>query len=777
MNDQDVNITDAARTVLQSRYLRRDSNGQLNETPGALFRRVANTVAAAERNYGVPQGQVEQKAGEFYNLMARGIFMPNSPTLMNAGRAQGILSACFVLPVEDSIEGIFTSVLHAALIQKAGGGTGYSFSRLRPKGDRVASSGGVTSGPMAFMTVFSGATSAIQQGAFRRGANMGVLRVDHPDIIEFINAKRDVTRLTNFNLSVAITDDFMRQVLESPDQEHMVRNPRGGAWKPLRKEQDGVWKVGEVFDLIVKHAWETGEPGVIFIDRINVANPTPQLGGIEATNPCGEQPLLPYESCNLGSINLSKFITQTPVGPSFDAVGFAQVVPVAVRFLDDVIDANYYPIPECEHVAKGNRKIGLGVMGFADLLVQLGVPYDSDEVLAVAERVMSMLSEVSHDASRRLAQEKGTFPNWEKSTWGEAGTPMRNAATTTIAPTGSVSIIADCSGGIEPLFSVVFERNVLNGQRILEINKHFANVAKQRGFYSDALLRKIHERGSLQGLDEVPKDIQKVFVTAHDVSADAHVRMQAAFQKHCDAAVSKTVNLPHDAEVEEVRHVFLTAHKLGCKGVTVYRDKCREDQPMALAAPIGKSDTKRDALQLVRPLALPDVMSAIRIKQATPFGNMHVKIVVDSESGLEREVFAQLGKGGDLANADLEAICRLTSLYLRVNGSIDDVVGQLRGIGSSISIPTREGRICSLADGIARGIEKYLQARRSNGLVALLLGKNDGSKQENRTAPIVTRSPVARENLAVFRLKCTCGADLCFTEGCTKCMSCGYAEC
>lgn len=769
----ELGLTDGALIVLQSRYLRRDSSGDQRETPQQLFSRVAHAVVEAEQRFGGSSESVDRWRAAFYEVMTSRTFLPNSPTLMNAGQPAGILSACFVLPVEDSIEGIFSSVHDAALIQRAGGGTGFSFSRLRPKGDLVASSGGRTSGPIAFLNVFSEATAAIQQGAFRRGANMGVMHVEHPDIIDFINAKQIPGHLSNFNLSVAVTERFMRQVIESPDCVHIVRNPRDGSTRALKRDDGRNWTVGEVFDLVIRRAWENGEPGILFLDCINAANPTPKIGRIEAVNPCGEQPLLPYESCNLGSINVGRFVQETATGLRFDANRFRQVIHVAGRFLDNVIEVNHYPIPECERMAKANRKIGLGIMGFADLLIQMGIAYDSSEALALADEVMSILAETSHAVSRQLAEERGTFPNWEHSVWAVEGAPMRNAATTCIAPTGSVSIIAGCSGGVEPLFSVVFERNVLDGQHILEVNPQFEKIAKARGFYSYDLIGLIHERGSVQGLREVPEDIQRVFVTAHDIDPEWHVRMQAVFQKHCDAAVSKTVNLRHDAGKNAVRKVFLSAYELGCKGVTVYRDGCRSNQPMALAAPGGAVQDSRS----VRPMVLPPIMSAVRIKQATPFGNMHIMVVVEPETGREREVFAQLGKGGDVANSDLEAICRLTSLYLRVNGSIEDVVGQLKGIGSTISIPTKEGRICSLADGLARGLEKFQHAVAAPGLHPAL--RSDPHPLTPSTEPPDRAKQQGNGNAdpSSFKFKCACGGELVFSEGCTKCPACGFAQC
>lgn len=771
-------MTRNAQAVLAARYLKKDKNGQPIETAEELFDRVATAVAAAEKGYGMSDSAVETVRDAFYEMMIKVEFLPNSPTLMNAGRSMGMLSACFVLPVEDSIDGIFASIKNTALIQKAGGGTGFSFSRLRPEGDLVASSGGTTSGPISFMKVFSEATNAIQQGAFRRGANMGMLRIDHPNIIQFINAKQDLGELTNFNLSVSVTDEFMKKVKMTPEDEHLVRNPRNNEESTIKKEDGSSWKVGELFDFIVSRAWKTGEPGVIFIDRINRDNPTPHIGEIESTNPCGEQPLLPYESCNLGSINLMKFVKETDGTKAFDYETFSRTVHLATRFLDDVIDINKFPIPEIEKMARANRKIGLGLMGFADLLYALGIPYNSTDGIEMGENIMKALNDESHLASQKLAEERGAFPNWKGSTWEQNGIRMRNACTTTVAPTGTISIIANCSGGIEPLFSLVFFRNVLEGQQLMEVNEQFEKAAKEKGFYCAEMMETVATRGSIQKIAEIPDEMKKAFVTAHDISPEWHIRMQAAFQKYCDASISKTINFPYEAIDDDVRNIFLMAYDQECKGVTVYRDGCRENQPMALSG--SAKDGKRQlADTVVKPVSIPEIMPAIKIKQMTPFGNMHVKIVVDPRTGLEREVFAQLGKGGDLANSDLEAICRVISLYLRINGSIADIVSQLGGIGSSLSISTKDGRITSLADGLARAIEKYRRAKEIAGLEALLLCKVDLARLE-KGLKMMGWAANGDESTAsgAFKVKCPdCSGELVFEEGCVLCPSCGYSKC
>lgn len=697
---------------------------------------------------------------------------------MNAGRTNGMLSACFVIPVEDSIEGIFTAIGNTAVIQKAGGGTGFSFSRLRPRGDRVASSGGTTSGPISFMKVFGEATNAIQQGAFRRGANMGVMRIDHPDIIEFINAKQDLSQLTNFNLSVGITDGFMRLLRDAPQSEHLVRNPRNNHTSKVARSDGSNWTVRDVFELIVQRAWESGEPGIIFIDRINHANPTPFLGQFEATNPCGEQPLLPYESCTLGSVNLMALVTNSAGARIFDFPKFKEVIHLAVRFLDDVIDANAYLIPEIDNISKGNRKIGLGVMGFADCLFALNIPYASEDGIQFGGRIMEFLKTESHRASQELALQRGAFPYCERSVWHNRGIQIRNACITCVAPTGTISIIAGCSSGIEPVFSLAFNRNVLDGQRLVEVNPQFEGIAKTLGFYSTSLIAEIANRGTIQSMNDIPEDVRHVFVTAHDIAPEWHVRMQAAFQKHCDAAISKTINMPSGATIKDVRNTYLLAHELGCKGVTVYRDGCRKNQPLALAR---TAETEVNLRAVAEPMALPPIMPAVRVRQMTPFGNMHVKIVVDPQAKQEREIFAQLGKGGDLANSDLEAICRLSSLYLRVGGRLEDLLSQLGGIGSSFSIPTKDGRITSLADGLAKAIERYQHVRDVHGLDSLLLGKTSVSSEQLQFDEMKPTS-LRHQSTAYegFKIKCPqlgCAADLVFQEGCARCLSCGFSVC
>ncbi len=576
--EDELKVSINAAAVLERRYLLKDDDGRVIESPEQLFRRVARTVASAEKKHN-SEADAKKFEEKFFELMSSFKFMPNSPTLMNAGTDIGQLSACFVLPVEDSIKSIFSSAMHSAMIQQSGGGIGYSFSKLRPKGDVVKSTHGAASGPVSFMRVFDTATDVIKQGGKRRGANMAILRVDHPDVMDFITAKYREKSFENFNLSVAATDEFMHAVEKNDDYE--LVNPRTG--KAVKR-----MPAADVFELITAMAWEVGDPGMVFIDEINRHNPTPQIGQIESTNPCGEQPLLQFESCNLGSINVEKFVKKGEM--QWDEL--AETVLACTRFLDDVIDANNFPIPETEAITKANRKIGLGVMGFADLLVALRISYQSKEALEFGEKLAAFIQKNAHAASKQLATERGVFPNFEGSSWQKRGEHLRNATTTTIAPTGTISIIADCSSGIEPLFAVSFVRNVMEGTKLLETNRQFEAIARERGFYSRELMHRIAKTGSVQWLREVPSDVKELFVTAFDVPVEQHVKMQAAFQKHVDNAVSKTINMPNNASIEDVRKAYLLAYKLKCKGITVYRYGSKGEQVLYLGSTKHSEETE-----------------------------------------------------------------------------------------------------------------------------------------------------------------------------------------
>ncbi len=740
-------LTKTAETVLKKRYLLKNEKGEPIETLEQMFWRVANAIAFAEERYG---GDSKYWAKKFFEIMWNQEFMPNSPTLMNAGTPLGQLSACFVIPVEDSIDGIFKALWDMARVQKSGGGTGFSFSRLRPKGDIVKSTMGVASGPVSFMKIFDAATEQIKQGGKRRGANMGILRCDHPDIEEFIKAKWEEGVLRNFNISVAVTDRFMEAVKK--DEEYELINPR-------TKQVVRKISARKIFNLIVEGAWRNGEPGLVFIDEINRHNPTPHVGEIEATNPCGEQPLLPYESCNLGSINLSKFVR----GKDFDWERLKEVVWIATRFLDNVIDVNDYPIPEIEEMTKANRKIGLGVMGWADALFLLGVPYDSEEAIRLAEKVMKFIQEESHKASQALAEERGVFPNWKGSVWEKRGIKMRNATTTTIAPTGTISIIANCSSGIEPVFALVYKRtNILDGEEFFEVNPIFEKVLKERGLYSEELIAKVAESGSIQNLD-LPADIKRVFKTALEIAPEWHVRMQASFQKFTDNAVSKTINLPNSATRADVEKAFMLAYELKCKGITVYRDGSREEQ--VLVTKKTEKEKPRKPAKFIEPRPRPRVTVGRTIETKTGCGSLYVTINEDNE-GIA-EVFVQLGKSGGCAASQTEAIGRLLSVALRSWVNPEVLVKQLKGIRCpSIGFDSGEV-ITSCADGVAKVLEKWLK-----GEYRKIRFEVEGIK------PLTEFAEEKEEGSKMIGGVCPeCGNILEYGEGCATCKFCGFTKC
>ena len=735
-----IELSENALRVLERRYLAKDGEGKVIETPQELFHRVSGHIASAELIYD-SKADVSSWEEAFYQLMANLEFLPNSPTLMNAGRELGQLSACFVLPIEDSMESIFNAVKYTALIHKSGGGTGFAFSRLRPEKDRVGSTGGIASGPISFMRVFDATTDVIKQGGMRRGANMAILNVEHPDILKFIEAKDDPEALTNFNLSVAVTDEFMKAGEKGTD--YNLTNPRTG-------EVTDKLNAREVFDKIIDMAWRTGDPGVVFIDEINRHNPTPKLGKIESTNPCGEQPLLPFESCNLGSINLSKMVADKDGQPYIDYDKLSQTVKLAVRFLDDVIEVNQFPLPEIGEMTKTTRKIGLGVMGFADMLIQLGIPYDSEQGLVVAEEIAYFISEEANKASIELAQERGVFPAFQGSIYDVADGPrFRNASRTTIAPTGSLSIIANCSSGIEPLFALSYVRHILEGEEFIEVNPYFEEMAKSGGFYSPDLMKQLAEGKKLKDVKEVPEGIKRLFVTAHEISPEWHVKMQAAFQRFTDSAVSKTVNFPHEATPEDVAKVYKLAYQEGLKGITIYRDGSRDSQVLTVGEGVKRAGGK------LAPRKRPKVTRGVTERVNTGCGYIYVTVNFDSR-GIS-EVFSTLGKAGGCAAAQLEAISRLTSVALRSGIDIDSIVKHLRGIRCP-SIAWEQGHaILSCADAIASVLEKYIREKTATN-------PDTPSKNPERVKSWAGQCP-------------DCGGPLIYQEGCNICLACGFTKC
>ena len=816
-------LSQNARTVLEKRYLVKDKSGKPVETPEDMFWRVATTIAEADRKYGATDKQIEKTANQFYELMTQRRFEPNSPTLMNAGRPLGQLSACFVLPVDDALSngssGIYDTLRSMALIHQSGGGTGFSFSRLRGRGSMVRSTTGVASGPISFMQLYDASTDAVKQGGTRRGANMGILRVDHPDVMEFVTSKEDLTKITNFNISVAITGKFM-EALKAGTTYDLI--------DPATKKVVGQMDAKEVWDKMIEGAWRTGEPGVFFIDEANRYNPVPHLGAYEATNPCGEQPLLPYDVCNLGSINVGFYVNDGKM----DWKSFAKDIHISTKFLDNVIDANKYPLPEIDALSKRIRRIGLGVMGFADALIKLGIVYDSPEGVEFGRKVMEFVDVEGKKESARLADERGAFPEWAQSIWGPDATcardaegkrirpemKLRNCNVTTVAPTGTISIIAGCSSGLEPLFAVAFMRNQA-GVMMPDVNEDFVAIAKKEGWYSDALMERIAKTGSVIH-DEVPVKWQKVFATANNISPEWHIRMQAAFQEHCDSAISKTTNFSHAATKEDVRKIYELAYEMKCKGVTVYRDGSRDGQVLstgATAEAAAKRDGKADeasrqeladlnerlaeltsandrlqkllfdaeaeSLQRRQKRSRPDVLKSTAIRKETPLGTMFVHITED-DKGQPFEVFINLGKAGGSAMADAEAMGRLISLSLRSGIPIQQVHRQLRGISSDRAVGLGPNKVLSVPDAIGLALEDWMRTKQ--GVQQELLTTSETLAAPG-AKPVVQQTVTAGGAQMQFEAVNTgenfigtcpdCGSQLEFAEGCVKCHVCGFSEC
>jgi ribonucleoside-diphosphate reductase alpha chain len=754
-----MNLTENAITVLERRYFIRDEAGNPMETAEDLFSRVASAIAAGDQLFD-PACDSTSLTRQFYDLMTNLDFLPNSPTLMNAGRPLGQLSACFVLPVGDSMEEIFDAIKHAALIHKSGGGTGFSFSRLRPSGAPVNSTGGVASGPVSFMKVFNAATEAVKQGGTRRGANMGILRVDHPDILEFITCKDKLGEITNFNISVGLTEAFMEAVEQ--DQPYDLINPASG-------KKVGSHSAKEIFQTIVDSAWRTGEPGIVFLDRLNRDNATPSLGEIEATNPCGEQPLLPYESCNLGSINLARHVKRAPDGSyEMDWEKLEETTRLAVHFLDNVIEVNTYPLPEIQRVTKLTRKIGLGVMGFADVLLRLNLPYNSEAAINLAHQIMALIHDTGVAESQELARTRGAFPLFSESIW-KNGPPMRNATITTIAPTGTLSILSGVSGGVEPVFAYAYVRNVMDNTHLVETNQILKERLMEAGLYSDALARQIVEHGSLSEIREIPPEIKRVFVCAHDISPEWHVRMQAAFQCHTDNAVSKTVNFPARATREDVASVFRLAYETGCKGVTIYRDGSREDQVLNIGADtsVSAAGPGRDASIVPRPR--PEITTGFTEKVKIGCGNLYITVNYDKDGICE--VFTNTGRAGGCPSQS-EATARLISIALRSGIRSEAIVEQLKGIRCPSTIRQPGIKVTSCPDAIGKVIEKVQKYSAAGGgqIPAAVPAGFSAQPEPERPGP-------GQEDDAMPRHCPDCGSPLEHEGNCVSCRSCGYSKC
>ncbi|MCC6318771.1 MAG: vitamin B12-dependent ribonucleotide reductase [Gemmatimonadaceae bacterium] len=822
-----LQLTSNALTVLGKRYLVKDATGKPRETPEALFWRVASVVAEADRRYGASEGAVNEVADAFYRLMTERRFEPNSPTLMNAGRPLGQLSACFVLPVEDALSngsnGIYDTLRSMALIHQSGGGTGFSFSRLRSRGSMVRSTTGVASGPVSFMKLYDASTDAVKQGGTRRGANMGILRVDHPDIMDFVTCKEDLTQITNFNISVAVTTKFM-DALEVNGSYDLV--------EPSSGKVVGQLDARMVWDKMIEGAWRTGEPGVFFIDEANRYNPVPHLGSYEATNPCGEQPLLAYDVCNLGSINIGYYV----VDGRMDWNALRRDIHLSTHFLDNIIDVNKYPLPEIDALSKRIRRIGLGVMGFADALIRLGIAYDTPEGVEFGRQLMEFVDVESKKESQRLAEERGAFPEWARSIFGPDETCardaegkrirsmqlLRNCNVTTVAPTGTISIIAGCSSGLEPLFAVAFMRNQA-GVMMPDVNEDFVAIAQKEGWYSDALMEKIAKEGHIH-FAEVPERWQRVFVTANEIKPEWHIRMQEAFQKHTDSAISKTTNFAHTATQDDVRAIYEQAYQAKCKGVTVYRDGSRDGQVLstgttekAKAEREGKVDpaekrelgalqgtiaeleadverlkkalfdAESENLQRRAKRSRPDTLRSTSIRKETPLGTMYVHISED-EKGQPFDVFINLGKAGGSAMADAEAMGRLISLALRSGIPLASVHKQLRGISSDRAVGLGPSKVLSVPDAIGAALFDW-NKEKQGVQQELISSPAPGAPPAIET--VVASVPVAGgpsgEQLAFGAIEdgaqsfigtCPdCGSQLEFAEGCVKCHVCGFSEC
>ncbi|MBI4153379.1 vitamin B12-dependent ribonucleotide reductase [Candidatus Woesebacteria bacterium] len=781
------NWTQQALKVLEERYLTKNEKGETVESPDDMVWRVAWEIASAEARFGKTRSQIVETAKEFYELMARREFLPNSPTLMNAGTGNMLqYSACFVLPVEDSIEGIFDALKYQALIHKSGGGTGFSFSRLRPAGSMVKSSSGTASGPVSFMRIFDAATNEVKQGGKRRGANMGILKVDNPDIMDFIHCKEE-GGITNFNISVTVTDKFMDAYYK--DKDYKLIDPKTG-------KVVGELSAKKVFDEIAQGAWRTGDPGLVFVDRINssVANPIPALGPVEATNPCGEQPLYPFDACNLGSIFLTYFVKEAGGKKEIDWEKLKRVSAIATRFLDDVIEINPYPLAQIRQTVLAIRRIGLGVGGWADMLIELGIPYDSDEALTLAEKVMKTIQDEAVKTTKELARERGPFPLWPISIYRKEA-PRRNSTVTTIAPTGTIAIIAGASSGIEPLFAIAFQHIVRDkhlNRKLSFLNPKFEEIARQRGFWSEEIKAKVAEKGVIRDIEEIPERVRALFGTAHEIDSEWHVRVQAVFQKYTENAVSKTINLRHDTSVEDIKKAYLLAWETNCKGITVFRDGSKDAQVLNL----GVEEQEKESTQPLKVRPFKVIGSTYKLE--TPVGNAFITINQD-ESGDPLEIFINVGKAGSDVAAMAEALGRTISTALRFRGSLSakdrayEIAKQLSGIGGRRSVGFGPNKIRSLPDAISAALSTHygfklngnggaLAASNVAGAVmAAVLPSPKGTGQaplESLNDPVAASAPFNEAQAAIGDICPSCGASsLVYEEGCAKCYSCGHSEC
>lgn len=746
-----MQIKENGKRVLTERYLLKDENGNIVETIEGLFRRVAHATAEAEKIFD-PEADTEKLAQDFYEMMTNLDFLPNSPTLMNAGTTVGQLSACFVLPVEDSMEGIFESVKNMALIHKSGGGTGFSFTKIRPAGAIVSTTGGAASGPISFMKVFNAGTDTVIQGSRRRGANMAVLNVDHPDIRDFIDCKKDNNELNNFNISVGVTEKFMDAAEKGEDYE--LIDPHNG-------KITGTLNASEVFNKIVDAAWRNGEPGILFIDRMDRDNIVPGEGKLYSTNPCGEQPLLPYESCNLGSINLSNMVVSDENGKTyFDYEHLRKTVRLAVRFLDNIIEINRYPLDIIDKTTKKTRKIGLGIMGWADALLKLEIPYNSEDACELADKFMCMIRDEGRRESEELARERGAFPLFAESTYAKNGAaPLRNGTITTIAPTGSISIIAGCSSGVEPIFAYAYIRKVMDGTELPEVNPILEEVLRKRGLYSDELMRKIAQQGSLAHIPEIPEDIRNIFVSAHDISPKDHIRMQAAFQKYTDNAVSKTVNFPHDATREEVAEVYRLAYRLGCKGTTIYRDGSRDEQVLNIGSTEPKKEPEKP-MKRERPKTVTGITERMRIG----CGNLYVTVNCD-ENGL-CEVLTTTGKAGGCPSQS-DATAMLISLGLRSGIEPETIINELRGIRCPSTISKQDMDCLSCPDAIARVMKKEFEKEQMLNEEAMMFYDMEytGDEGQEPSENGFSECPECHQMTLTYQ------------DGCSICLNCSYSKC